>query len=836
MWRSTEIKDRLLKSRDEQVLQSRSFNGLINRRSYSFALVESPAELLKELQQKEKVTLPIVVGAALGALIHRYTGQNEVSIEVLLPELSHFITLTLECEDNPRFRDLLHGDHTPVSSKRLDANYDSPTKYVVRDECMSLPTRVRGATKEAGTRREIIISFTSKNNQVQGMCEYDPQVYDEWFIHQLARHLQKLLTEAIADPSTRISRLNIFESGELYQILNEWNDTYRGYETKCVHELFEEEASRTPNAIALIYQDDTITYAGLNSRANQLAHYLRRQGVGLEVLVGVMLGRSIQSAIALLAVLKTGGAYVAIDASLPLARIKEVIKQAKLSLIIANQEWQTRLALRSLEIIDLDKESLNIQRENIENISSRVAPDNAAYVTFTSGSTGMPKGVVGIHRSITNGLTHAYFERDREGEVSCLLAPLSFAASVAPLLLPPCWGIPVVIMPEGQEKDPQVVSKTIERWKITSIIMNPTLFRQVLSLNSEALVRLKSIRTLALTGSAVTPDLIDAFKRIMPNAKLLIAYSASEFGGAATTKVITAENASEEALIGRAVPNVQVYILDRFMNPVPPGGVGEVYVAAAHLARGYLNQPDLTGERFLSNPFSVSPRERIFRTGDLARYHPNGGVELIGRNDDQVKIRGFRVELGEVEEALVGHPAVNEAAVTTSELEKDRRLIAYLAMPAGMMVSVTDLRRYLQQRLPEYMIPSSFVFLDHLPLTLNGKVDRNALPPPDTSRPVLESQYEESRNPVEAALSEIWIRVLGLEQIGIHDDFLDLGGDSLMAAQIVSSIRTRFGVEVPLPMFFEWLTISDLAAEISRCQEGKTLAEQVVGSKEKSHA
>jgi amino acid adenylation domain-containing protein len=597
------------------------------------------------------------------------------------------------------------------------------------------------------------------------------------------------------------------------------NPTILCQDQQCVHQLFERQAAKTPDEVVMTCEDRTLTYDELNRGANQLGHYLQRQGIGPEEIVGVVMERSLEAVIVLYGILKTGGAYVAIDPHYPESRIMDIIMQTGISLIIARKEHASMMDAAGIEVIDYDAAPSLLQKESVCNILSGVTLDNLAYVTFTSGTGGKPKGIMGTHRSIVNGFAHAYFERDREGETCCLMAPLSFAASVFTMLLPPCWQIPVVVIPEGLEREPWYVAQAIAKHRVTSMVMVPSLFRQLIGLGVEGGRCLQSVRTLALSGSAVTTDLIAAFRNILPNAKMTVSYSSSEAGGVVTAEMMPAQSLSEKVAIGRVVPNTRLYILDDDMNPVEPDDAGEVYIASPHLSRGYAGRPALTAEFFLPNPFTQIPGERFFRTGDRARFHPDGRVELLGRCDNLVKIRGFRVELEEIGSAISMCPDVKEATVVTRMFGQEQRLVAYLVTGGGTDMNVTRIRRHLSLRLPEYMIPSTFVFLDRFPLNSHGKLDYRALPEPDGQRPPLDFPCEHPVGPIETALCNIWKNLLGLDQIGIHDDFLDLGGDSIIAAQAVMRIKELYRVEIPIPLFFECPTVVELANEISRSCE-----------------
>jgi amino acid adenylation domain-containing protein len=787
---------------------------------FTFELPTKTLDMINHLGKSEKIVFDVLMRSVFSILMHRYLGLECVSLGILIPQYEA-VNIKINLSEDPSFLELVERGFTFEEQKynsaiaNISIANDQFPNYFLALQPMVQPL-VRLGCFGNDIETAIALCFSDEKYGLNLALAYDDHFYDEWLIVQMTQHLKKIVNEVVANPAMPISKLKILDDVELNQILHKWNDNFIGYEDKCVHELFEIRTIQTPEEIAYFYDDQTITYSELNVRANRLARYLRRKGVQPEVLVGIVMGRSIDACITLLAIMKAGGAYVALNPSYPSLWMKEILDQANLSLLIIDAGISDKIPSGSAEIIEFGKAIREASSEDASNFPSGATPDTIAYISFTSGSTGKPKGVMGIHRSITNGLTHAFFHKDQPNEVCCLWAPLSFGASIFPLLLPLCWGIPVVIIPEGFEKDPVYFAGVIEKRRITCFALVATLFRQLLAQPAQLL---KSLRIVALSGEAVTPDLIEEFKTVLPHAMLTVSYSFSELGGVATFNVMQASMLSEYVLLGMPAPNTSVYLLDKAMNPVPPGAIGEIYVSARHLSRGYLGQPDLTTERFLKNPFSEDPELRLYKTGDEARLYPNGRIEILGRKDNQVKIRGFRVSLAEIESAISKFPGVRETAVSTYERSDQQRLAAYIVMKGEQKTNVSEVRGFLQQLLPDYMIPSAFVFLQNMPISANGKLDRAALPLPDETRPTLQNQYESPNSQIEAALVEMWKSVLELQEIGVNDDFLDLGGDSVTAAQIVSRIHEAFDVQIPLIRFFEWLTISDLATEITHCLE-----------------
>lgn len=583
----------------------------------------------------------------------------------------------------------------------------------------------------------------------------------------------------------------------------EINRTDQPYPAGCVHELFEQQVSRSPEAVAVEQANRRLTYRQLNERANRIARVLQRRGVGREVLVGVALEQSLEAITAILAILKAGGAYVPLDRRWPRSRLAEILEKTRLPIAITGPGVEENIPASAQRII-VDSDLSMFSAESSTTPAFDCTLDSAAYVLWTSGSTGRSKGVVGVHRSIVNGLLAVTYAPD---EICCLNASLTFGFHLANLFLPLMTGVPLIVLRQDEIRDIAQFIGCIERYSITRVSLVPQVCSQILDL-PEAPGRLKKIRSVSLAGGALTPELLRRINQVMPQARILNAYSCTEVGTLVTRcEMPSTGNGSCGIVIGRPVANTRIYILDEQKQPAPTGVTGEIYVGARHLARGYLNEPGLTAERFFE-AFGPSPI-RLFRTGDLGRFRPDGEIEFRGRTDDMVKVRGYRIELLEVEFALAKHPHVREAAVTAREFSNNLRLVAYVVSDATAP-SVRDLRTFLGERLPDYMIPSIFVFLDRLPLTENGKVNRQALPQPDAVPSSRRDDVELPRDSAEAAIAAIWRSVLSLNEVGIYDNFLELGGDSLLAQEAISHINDQFGIELSLEMYFDRPTIAEL--------------------------
>ncbi len=561
-----------------------------------------------------------------------------------------------------------------------------------------------------------------------------------------------------------------------------------GQAHRCIHELFERQVERTPNARALEFGGQSLTFAEANARANRVANYLQKRGVGPEVLVGLQMESSLDSAVALLGILKSGGGYVYLDPSYPEARRREMIDDCKPSLILGHP--------------------LDLRDENRSNPSSRVALHNTAYVIYTSGSTGKPKGVVEIHRSMTSRLSCSPLADIRSGDICCLNSSLSFGISASRLFLPLALGSPVVILPEDEVRDVARFVLALQAHRITSVFMVPAVLRQILMMKSDAGSRLQGLRVVTVSGGSLTPDIVKNFFLTLPATLLVNIYGGSEIGTAATMRVLTAESDLTRMSIGRPVVNTRVCILD-----------GEICVASRHLARGYINQPELTAERFVLDPCGADPTARMYRTGDMGRVLPNGEIEFLGRADHQVKVRGFRVEMGEIESALNAQEDIREAVVGANTIDGDTRLTGYIVLRLGVEANVRTVRARLGARLPDHMVPATLMFLKTLPRTDNGKVDRNALPPPSPDRPEMDSTYEPPRTETEREIVQLWEDLLRVRPVGIQDHFIDLGGDSLTATHLIGRISERFDIRVDFRLIFDRPTVAELAGEIEKLRE-----------------
>jgi amino acid adenylation domain-containing protein len=671
---------------------------------------------------------------------------------------------------------------------------------------------------------------------------YEPARFEEQTIQRLLGHLLQLLEGMVAEPEQSLGDIPLLTAPERHQLLVAWNQqgvtSADDLQQQCLHTLFEAQAARTPEAVAVTYGDLQVTYAELNARANQVARYLQRRGVGPEALVGLCTERSVEMIVGLLGILKAGGAYVPLDPSYPTERLAFMLANAQAPVLLTQAALSRQHAelfgasggtgATPLQAVLLDADWPQISQESTDNLASSVSAANLAYVIYTSGSTGRPKGVMVSHRGLGN-LARSQIQTFAVSPDSRVLqfASPSFDAAVSELAMALLAGATLCLDEEQFLHSAPDLLRLLREQAITTVTLPPSLLAVL------PVEELPALRTLVVAGEACQPEWLARWAA--EGRRLCNAYGPTEVTVCAT--MTPWESTSPTLPIGRPIANAAIYLLDKRLQPVPVGVPGEVYIGGVGLARGYLGQPEMTAERFIPHPFAseqngpASPGARLYKTGDLARYLPDGNLEFLGRQDTQVKVRGYRIELQEIETRLAAHPAVQAAVVMAweghspqapSEEQADekasahgeKRLVAYVVYRPEEALTSHQLYTFLQQELPAYMIPSLFIELEALPLTPSGKVDRRALPSPDEAHTQRGNTFAPPRNSVEEELAKIWADVLGLEQVSVEDNFFELGGHSLLATQVISRIRDAFQIELPVWTIFETLTIAGLARAI----------------------
>jgi amino acid adenylation domain-containing protein len=651
---------------------------------------------------------------------------------------------------------------------------------------------------------------------------YDCRRFAAESVARLTGHFQTLLQAMLERPAQKLSELPMLTEGERGEMVGHWNETRADYPAHlCLHELFEAQARRTPHAPALAFDDERLSYAELNRRANRLAHRLRSLGVGTEARVGILLERSAEMVVGLLAVLKAGGAYVPLDPTYPRERLASMLDDARPAVLLTQQQLRATLPDHATQVVCVDADREEIEREPEHDPVNLSTPDSLAYVIYTSGSTGRPKGVLIPHRAVVNhnfAIVPAYELRPADRVLQ--FASLSFDVAVEEIF--PTWlaGACVVIRPTAALDSHQAFFDLLKRERITVVNLSTPYWNELMAeLARTGSSIAPSLRLAAVGGEKGLPEgFAFAQQQAGAGVRLLNVYGPTETTVTNTLYDATACGVSPEAdsvPIGRPIANTQIYLLDRHLQPVPVGVGGEVYIGGDSVARGYLNRPEQTAEKFLPSPFGVEAGARLYKTGDLARFHADGNIEFLGRADLQVKVRGFRIELGEIESLLSQHAGVRETVVLVREdVPGDKRVVAYVVAEDEAALSPGGLRAFVAERLPDYMVPSAFVVLEEMPLTPNGKLDRRALPPPEQFRLGTTGSYAAPRTPVEELVCGIWCEVLGVERVGADEDFFELGGHSLLATQVISRVREALGAEVALRTLFESPTVTEFAASV----------------------
>jgi amino acid adenylation domain-containing protein len=829
---------------------------------FSFGFEPAVLARIQEISEKENVSASIYLFACWQTLLWRLTGQSDVVVgnicdgrkyqefQEALGPFSRCVPIHCSFQAEIQFDEILSqmqrsiseasewqeyftweetGDASgPILSLPIGFEFqDRPARYAVAGLSFSL-NRQYSWTESF----KIKLSCVRLNGLLKTELHYDPSVFQAESIQRLAGYLNELLKSTTEDRGTPVGDLNVLTEAERHQLLIEFNQTAADYpREKCIHELFEEQVARTPNAIAVICGDQQLSYAELNARSNQLAHHLRRSGVSPDVPVGLCVERSVQMVVGLLGILKAGGAYVPLNPEHPKTRLAHELLEIQSPVLVTQKDLMNSLPAFSGETIYLDSGQAPFEQESTINPERTADPQNLVYVIYTSGSTGAPKGVGISHQSLVN-YTDFMSGRLRLREqsnanrlnfaiVSTVSADLGNTCIFPALTSGGCLHvISYEVATEGSLFSDYVSKHSIDVLKIV-----PSHLRALLGSQEDGDILPR--KWLILGGEALSRELTEQVSQRSKGCKILNHYGPTETTvGSLTFSSEEQGHAARLSLtvpIGRPIANTQVYILDRSLNPVPVGVSGELFIGGDGLARGYLNQPEQTAERFVSNPFSNDRKSRLYRTGDLARFLPQGDVEFLGRVDHQVKIRGFRVELGEVESVLSKYPSIRESVVVAREdTPGDMRLVAYVVARESVP-DIAELRGQLKDELPDYMVPSAFVMLKMIPLTPNGKVDRNALPAPDHGDLALERVFVAPQTPTEEVVAGVWAEVLRSGHIiGIHDNFFDLGGHSLLVTQVVARLRKAFQVEIPLRWLFESPTVAELAERIGRTDQQQT--------------
>nr|MBA2284933.1 amino acid adenylation domain-containing protein [Ktedonobacteraceae bacterium] len=654
---------------------------------------------------------------------------------------------------------------------------------------------------------------------------YDARLFEEATIQRMLEHYQTILWGMAEQPELPLGQLPLLSEEEYQRIVYTWNATQCAYaeDELSLCTLFEKQVERTPDASAAMFKEQRLTYRDLNARANQFAHYLHSQGMQPDVRIGICLERSLDMLVGLVAILKVGGIYVPLDPAYPADRLAFMLEDAQLAALVTRHELVERLPAHEARVICIDRDWPAITQESQENPAQLARGEDDLYMLYTSGSTGKPKGITGTQRATLNRFRWMWQTYPfAPGEVCCQKTTLNFVDAVWEIFGPLLQGIPLVIIPDQTVKDLAQFLSTLAQYRVTRIVLVPSLLRVLLQSEDDLQQRLADLKYWVCSGEALPLELARSFQQRVPQGTLINLYGSTEVAADATFYEVRPDELRSSVPIGRPIANTQVYLLDEALRPVPIGVAGELHIGGVGLARGYFKRPELTRAKFVPDPFSREPGARLYKTGDWARYLPDGTLEYLGRRDQQVKVRGIRIELGEIEAVLNEHPAINEAVVAVREdVPGDQRLVAYIVLHDAQSITASDLQRHLNKEVPASMVPGSFVFLDSFPLMPNGKVDRQALPTLTYAWSAPRTTFVAPRTPIEQALADIWQQVLHVPQVSIYDNFFDVGGDSIRAILLASRVQSLFLIDLSLRDLFEaeTATIASLAEYIERARQ-----------------
>jgi len=816
----------------------------------SFALPKALSDALMALSRREDSTLFMTLLAAFQTLLHRYTNQTDIlvgtpvanrtrrEVEPLIGFFVNTLVLRADLSGDPSFRELL--GRVREAALQAYAHQDLPFEKLVEElhperdlsrnplfqvmfilqnapmpklELANLKTSL--VEVETGTAKfDLTWSMRQTGQGLVGKIEYSRDLFDPETITRMVGHWQTLLEGIAEDPGQRLSALPLLTAAEQRQVV-QWNNTQAEFpRERCIHQLFEEQVKRTPEAVAVVCEDQQLTYAQLNQRANQLAHSLRNLGVGPEIRVGLCVERSLEMIVGLLGILKAGGAYVPLDSAYPRERLAFILEDAQVAVLVTSKTLLERLPQGKAQVICIDIDGGFGSQERSTNPVPTAAPDSLAYVIYTSGSTGRPKGVLVDHRNLvhsTSARINSYQDRSIR---FLLLSSFVFDSSLAGIFWTLSQGDTLVLPRPGLERDPTQLLELIAQEQVSHLLSLPSLYGLLLEqANPE---QLRSLRRVILAGEVCSREVIARHTKLLPLTIVCNEYGPTESTIWSSVHTCRGPVSSAQVPIGRPIANTQIYIVDDHLQPVPIGVAGELHIGGAGLARGYLNQPEVTAEKFIPNPFAEAPGARLYKTGDRARYLADGSIEFLGRLDEQVKIRGFRVEPGEIKAVLAEHPAVKEAAVVAREDSAgEKRLIAFVTLRPESATTVEELFSFLKPELPEYMLPWKIEITDHLPLTPSGKIDTHRLRALSDVETSPKNEYSAPLTPLEEELVKIWSEVLTLERVGVRDNFFNLGGHSLLAMKLIATVEKHTGKKLSLANMFQAPTIEGQAALLS---------------------
>jgi aspartate racemase len=842
-----------------------SFRG----RRLSLSLSKSLSSSLKILSHQQKVTLFMTVLAAFKVLLYRYSGQEDIlvgvaianrtytEIENLIGFFVNLLVMRTDLSGNPSFCQLLQRirevainayahqnlpfeklvaelelernlNHTPLFQVAFNLHQTDRMDTYQLEDCTLTYCEIYNET----AKYDLWLNLYDTAEGIYGFFEYSTDLFNDATIAQMAKHFQIILESFVVNLRQGISEFSFLTTLEENKLLVEWNNTQVNYPSdECIHHLFEKQVQQTPDAIAVVFENEHLTYQALNLRTNQLAHYLQQLGVKTEMLVGICVERSLEMIVAILGVLKAGGAYIPLDPNYPVERINYMLEDAQPEVIITQTHLAEKFSSQPAKIIDINKNWSDINVRSGENIKSSINTKNLAYIIYTSGSSGKPKPVMVEHRSLVNFVYYDIKQWEiKKSDRFLQFNSFSFDALAKDIYPCLCAGATLILRTEEMLNSfSNFVFKCFE-WKVTILLLPTAFWHQLVSeIDSTTTHLLKFIRLIFIGGERMQSDKLQLWQLYMNNLiqsnhiktlpKLINAYGPTEATIVTTyfdASTFVPDEQNESVPIGRPIANVTTYILGKQLQPVPIGVFGELYIGGLAVTRGYFKHPELTTEKFIPNPFKnpkfTIQNSRLYKTGDLARYLCDGNIEYLCRIDNQVKIRGFRIELAEIEVVLGQHPFVQQVVVMAREnVTDDNQLIAYIVPVHEQIIENSELYRFSKLKLPHYMIPSAFVFLDALPQTSNGKIDIKALPAPNLSNYQSEKSFIAPRNELELQLAKIWENLLGIQSISVKDSFFALGGHSLLSLKLFAEIQLSFSKNIPLINLYQFDTIEEIA-------------------------
>ena len=830
----------------------------------SFKLSFEITNQLQSLAQKHHLTLNNLVQGAWGLLLSRYSGETDIvfgatvsgrtselpNIDTMVGLFINTLPVRLQISGKEKLIPWLktlqsqqfeQEPYTYYSLADIQKNSDIPPKMSLFESILVFENYPVDSSKNASEKTLEITDIRClertnypltvviiPNVELSGRIVYDTRRFEAETIERMIGHLQTLLAGMANHPELHLSEFSLLTKAEEEQLIlaeNQNDSLIKTIDYQCIHRLFEKQVEKTPNAIAIVYKDEQLTYQELNQRANQLAHYLQFLGIKLEDKIGVCIERSPLMTIAILGILKAGGAYVPLDAAYPVERLTFMLEDVKCPILLTQTHLSNQLPVEDIQqVINIESEWENISQYSSDNLLTQVTPDNLAYIIYTSGSTGTPKGTEVPHRSFIGFMFGVDYIKLDADNIWLQHSSISWDALTLELWPPLLYGGRCVLFPDNVPT-PENLSKIIKEEGVNILWLTCALFNLIIDTIPEALLEVKQ---LIIGGETLSVSHVRRALDLLPQTQIINGYGPSECTVFTSCYVIPKQldQNVNSIPIGKPIGDRRVYLLDHNLQRVPIGVPGEVYIGGKSVARGYLNQPILTHEKFIDNPFLAE--DSLYKTGDLVRRLNDGNLEFLGRIDNQVKIRGFRVELGEIETVLTNYSEIREAIVTIREdVPGNKSLVAYL-VPQNYQLVARDVRSYLSQKLPNYMIPNAFVFLDKFPLTANGKINRLGLPAADISQQNFGVEFVAPRTSTERELVTIWTEVLQLTKVGIYDNFFELGGHSLLATQLISRLKETFEIEFPFRYLFENPTIGQLANKVVNQQIEQVKSDELV--------